>query len=118
MVLLGPSDGRFGQAMVPFLHGQRMVPARAEPVLVTVTENQSSRHRVRLEEDAKSNSVVRPRWAAGSQFWPLDASQTRSSGQFMVAIDGPGQKIPTRTGLILINSGQFMVPNAANSWSF
>jgi len=50
MVLLGPSDGRFGQVMVPFLHGQRMVPARAEPVLVTVTENQSSRHRVRLEE--------------------------------------------------------------------
>jgi hypothetical protein len=29
-MLLGPSDGRFGQAMVPVLYGHRMVPDRAE----------------------------------------------------------------------------------------
>jgi hypothetical protein len=31
-MLLGPSDGRFGQVMVPFVRGQRMVPSRTEPV--------------------------------------------------------------------------------------
>jgi hypothetical protein len=37
---LGPSDGRFGQVMVPLLRGQRMVPSRANRVSIATIRRQ------------------------------------------------------------------------------
>jgi hypothetical protein len=86
-LLLGPSDGRFGQVMVPFVRGQRMVPSRTEPV--------SDHSRLELEflrpfsVSKKRNcrcARLRPVYveAAGLQIRPPDAAQLRSLGQRMV----------------------------------
>src|SRR5258705_7401217 len=55
--------------------------------------------------------------ATALQFRPLDASQTRSSGQLMLLIDGAVQRNPGQPSIFAMVFGQLMVPRAATRWS-
>jgi hypothetical protein len=67
-------------------------PAALNLFLLTAIEEQGSRGQPRIENYTKQTLFDVLLEATALQFRPLDASQTRSSGQLMLLIDGPRTK--------------------------
>jgi hypothetical protein len=71
--------------------------------------------KLRSHENKAQSGV--PAETAAPQFRPTDASQTCSSGQLMVLMNLPTKEIHVQFSIFAIDSGQLMVPRAANGWS-
>ena len=92
-------------------------PAALNLFLATAIRSKAPEANFKLKSHGNKAPSDFPAEAAALQFRPLDASGTCSSGQLMVPMDPRTKEIHIPYSIFAVDSGQLMVPTAANLWS-